>query len=159
MKAVVLALSIFFVGCGECLPSSVQHVSSVTLDGPPVQSLAIAHSADELRASLGARWTKERLDAYVAETTFGTTDVALVRAGDDRARLAGETVEGNRVTLYFTGGCPACAGGNPTSYEEAKSAYDTAHAARTELVRVPKGAHVEVHVCQSSCGQCPTNVP
>ena len=161
MKSLALVLSFFFVGCGDCIPSSVTSPASFSVGGAPAQTIAVAHSADELRAALANAKvsSKENLDAFVAGTSFVTTDVALVRAGGERARLAGAKTDRDRVTLYFTGQCSPCAGGDPGSYYEAAAEHEAAHAERTELVRVPKGARVDVRVCATSCGQCPTNVP
>ena len=176
MKA--LALAIFFVGCGDCIPSSVASAASFPVQGVPAK--AVAHSADELHAALAnakpfvppqspgvaatddaarSKAAHDQLDAFVAATSFATSDVALVRAGADRARLAGAKTDGDRVILYFTGMCSPCAGGNPGSYYEAQAAENAARAERTELVRVPKNARVEVRVCETECGRCPTNVP
>jgi hypothetical protein len=159
MKTLVLASSIFFVGCGDCIPSSAVNASSVALDGPPARALAVTHSPDELGAALAGKWVKEQLDGFVAATNFATTDVALIRAGGERARLAGQTVDGARVTLYFTGMCSPCPGGNGASYQEAQLGYNAAYTERTEVVRIPKGAHVDVRVCAKTCERCPTNVP
>jgi len=154
MKILALVL-VSFVGCGDCIPSSVKSAASVGVAGAPATSLKSARSGDELKSVSGPG-----VEAFVAATDFATTDVALVRAGGgDRARLAGETTSGDRVTLYFTGQCSPCGGGNPGSYQDAKNAQDAAEAPRTELVRVPKGARVEVRVCGAECGACTTNVP
>ncbi|HEY2370096.1 MAG TPA: hypothetical protein VGH87_27045, partial [Polyangiaceae bacterium] len=84
---------------------------------------------------------------------------ALVRAGADRASLRGQKTKDATTTLYFTGICSTCGGGNPGSYEDARESEEAARAERTELVRVPKGSRVVVEVCETHCGTCPTNVP
>ncbi len=183
MKLFVLALSILGAGCGDCIPSSATTPSSFAVRGPSADALVVARSAAELRAAVAkipvsppapdprvapnpeadpaalAKQAQARLDAFVAATSFATNDVAIVRAGADRARLAGQTSDGKRVTLYYAGDCSPCSGGNPGSSEEAAYAYEMRTAERTDLVLVPKGARVAIRVCGSSCGTCPTNVP
>ncbi len=98
MKILALAL-VSFIGCGDCIPSSVKSAASVGAAGAPASSLKIARSGDELKSVSGPG-----VEAFVSATNFATTDVALVRAGGgDRARLVGETTSGDRVTLVFHG--------------------------------------------------------
>jgi len=151
MKA-LLAL-MFLAGCGDCLPSSLATPASATISAAPARDFAVAHSADEVRAA------GSEAAAFAAATDFRVSDVALVRAGEARQRLAGSKTRGDHVTLYYVAGCSPCGGGNPGSFAEAEAADAARRAPRTDLVRIPKGARVEIKVCDTDCGTCPTNVP
>ena len=151
MKA-LLALA-FLAGCGDCLPSSLATPASVAVSGAPAGDVVVAHSADRVRAA------GSDAAAFAAATDFRVSDVAMVRAGEDRQRLAGSQTSGDRVTLYYVATCSPCGGGNPRSYADAEAADAARRAPRTDLVRIPKGARVEIKACDARCGACPTNVP
>ena len=154
MKAILVS-ALVLGGCGgECLPSSLATAASITVAGAPRGDVVVARSAGEVGGA-----ADPRVAAFVAATDFRTSDVALVRAGDDRQRLAGTKTSGSLVTVYYVGSCSPCGGGNPGSYYDAVAADQAARAGRTDLVRVPKGAQVAVHACAAECGTCPTNVP
>ena len=148
----LLAL-LFLAGCGDCLPSSLATPASVTVSGAPAGDVVVAHSAGEVHAA------GNDAAAFVAATDFRASDVALVRAGEDRQRLAGSKTRGDRVTLYYVASCSPCGGGNPGSYADAEAADAARRAPRTDLVRIPKGSRVEIKACDAKCGTCPTDVP
>jgi len=177
-----IAALLFVIGCGgDCIPKEAATPASFAVNSAASDDMHVVHSADELRAAIGnanisfpplqghaaaipdpattEADARKALDDFIAATTFATTDVALVRAGDERAMLRGSTTRADATTLYFTGVCSTCAGGNPASYYDAAAAENAARAKRTMLVRVPKGSRVVVAQCSTECGTCPTNVP
>ncbi|HEY2369878.1 MAG TPA: hypothetical protein VGH87_25940 [Polyangiaceae bacterium] len=176
-------IAVFAIGCGgDCIPKEAVTAASFAVNSAPASDVRVVHSADELRAATtGAHLSfppsprvhrdvpsdptseetnaRKLLDEFIAATNFATTEIALVHAGGERALLRGLATSGPTTTIYFTGVCSACAGGNPGSYYDAAEAEKEARADRTELVRVPRGLHVVLHVCSIECGSCARNVP
>lgn len=179
-------IAVFAIGCGgDCIPKGATTPATFAVNSTPSTDVRVVHSADEVRAAIGGAHLSfpqpsptrsgraaepadpaadeanahKRLDEFVAATNFATTDIALIRAGNARASLRGQTTKDATTTVYYTGVCSTCAGGNPGSYYDAAEAEQEARADRTELVRVPKNAHVVIKECATECGTCPTNVP
>ena len=173
--------ALFLLGCGgDCIPKDAVTPAAFAVDVTPSSDVHMVDSARELTMTLGENThisfppppstarqeadttemgARERLHAFVDATNFATTQLALVHAGGARAILQGVTTKNGTTTLYYTGACSPCGGGNPGSYESARASEEAAHADRTEIVRVPRGAHVVVKQCETNCGTCPTNVP
>jgi hypothetical protein len=176
-----IVLCALVLGCGgECIPKEAKNAESFAIDDAAKTDVRLVRSADDLRAAIGNAHLSfpqannvahvepeateaeahKRLDEFIAATNFTTSDVALVQAGGgERALLRGLTTKDATTTLYFTGVCSTCGGGNPGSYESARASEEAARTPRTELVRVPKGARVVVQMCSMECGSCSSNVP
>lgn len=175
-----IAALLFVLGCGgDCIPKEAATPAAFAVDVAPQSDVHIVNSEAELRSmfanvhvsfppppgvarqeadtnELGAR---QRLVEFAAGTNFTTMDLALVHAGGARAVLRGVTTKDATTTLYYSGVCSACGGGNPSSYEDARASEQAARADRTEIVRVPKGSRVVVKECATECGTCSSNVP
>ena len=177
---------LFLLGCGgDCIPKDVKNAETFDVNSAPPVDVRVVHSADELRAAIGGAHlsfptpeyerqsravepadpvkdeanAQKRLDEFIAATNFATTAIAIVHAGGARASLDGLAANGPTTTLYFSGVCSACGGGNPASAYEASERAAAARADRTQLVRVPKDARVVIKQCSTECGTCPSNVP
>jgi hypothetical protein len=180
-----IASLLLVLGCGgDCIPKDIKNADAFAVNSVPSSDVRVIGSANELRATIDTAHVsfpqatgqvyraapledpavheanaRKGLDEFVAATNFATTAIALVHAGGARASLRGLVTRGPTTTLYFTGVCSTCGGGDPGSYYTNAAAEDAARAERTELVRVPKGSRVVFEQCSIECGPCPSNVP
>lgn len=160
-------------------PGALLAAPSIALTGgAPGDDVQVVTSAEALQSAAGglvARETSARsrdgyaiptpnerglLESFLRETDFATQDVAVVRAGGERNRVAGIETGAAGTRIFLSPTCSPCGGGNPGSYYAAQASREAEIQPWTALVRVKKGASVTAETCSTApCGQCPSDVP